>query len=195
GARQPIKGRRVGITVSIPCAAHPENAGACGLTLQRGKRYVVLAADVAAKAGRPRSALRTRETQVMPVSRAKFESLPRAVLLRRVAAHASAMSLAPGGPRVWRAWEPGLGRGRGPRHRGHVLLPALPPIALDQAAADGGRHPRYDHEGDAGPDGRRAGASCRPGAGGLAPRPGPAAGAQPRRAAARQVGSRPHGVD
>ena len=36
----------------------------------------------------------------MPVSRAKFESLPRAVLLQRVAAHASAMSLAPGGPRV-----------------------------------------------------------------------------------------------
>ena len=36
----------------------------------------------------------------MPVSRAKFESLARTILLRRFAAHASAMSLAPGGPRV-----------------------------------------------------------------------------------------------
>src|SRR5439155_202146 len=81
------------------------------------------------------------------------------------------------------------------RHGGDVLLSALSAAAVDQAAADGGRHARGDHQGHAGSDRRRARATRGAGARGLAARARPTPAPQQGRAAARQVRPRPHRLD
>src|SRR5438105_3209706 len=85
--------------------------------------------------------------------------------------------------------------GESPRRTGHgrdVLLSSLSPAAVDQAPADGGSDPGGDHQGHAGPDGRRAGATGGTGAGRFAAGAGPAAPQEQGRSAAREIGT---GVD
>src|SRR5207253_3025444 len=92
-----------------------------------------------------------------------------------------------------RAHDPVL-RDEGPREPArragngrYLFVSPLPATSLDQAASDGRRNARCDHQGHAGPDGRRAGAAGGPDARGIAARARPPAAAHQGRGAARAV--------
>src|SRR5438445_464934 len=88
--------------------------------------------------------------------------------------------------------------GESPRRAGHgrdLLLSSFPAAAVDQAPADGGSDSGGDHQGHAGPDGRRAGATSGAGAGRFAAGSGPAAPQEHRRSPAREIGTGADRVD
>src|SRR6266704_425483 len=114
---------------------------------------------------------------------------------RRLGDHADQRGRARPAERTYHPLLRDQGPGKSPRRSRHgrdLLLSPFPPAVVDQAPADGGRDTGGDHQGYAGPDRRRAGATGGAGARRFVAGSGPAAPQDQGRAAAREVGT---GVD